>query len=802
MTKKIRTFDPETGLQEATDDLFSAGTGLDLSLSNVFSVDNTELDSTLMPFSKSGMTSTTIYDAIVEAGQSGGVTYWTANGNDIYNTNSGNIGIGISAPSRKLHINADASEESPLEVASSSIVRTRIIIDANGANADAQLSLQNNGTTEWSIGFDNSDDDKFKIAHNVDLQTDTFLTIKEDGNIGIGTSNPSTQLHIYNATQAKLLLSSPLEYNSMIDFIESAQSSPAFGVANCHGFRFLYNGSSNKFIVSSGLGATVIEKLSIDRDTETVSIGDWTTDTDPKLSFAGLSANGNLTFDVSDNEFDFTDTITVPNIKGQTAGTSMAMKMTALMHAEDGNAFRIPYYMNDLAWNTIKGGSVSVTSDTVVSGGSASIFDAQANGYATSSPTNTITIEIDFWKTFSYASYIGFSANTYFRAKDVIISVWSVTAGDWVVVETLTDYTYGQWMGYYNADSSGITKMKLEFSNFNQTIWRLGEVFLINYASYMGTEYFTTRGDARLYSDISFEYVDSPAIIFNNTTSGDTDFWIGVVSDSEGDDDDKFQIGDGATKGTNPFITIDTLGHVGINETSPDADAMLHITQLSGDYGIKYQAIGRDTAVIGYNASSQFIIDTQTGGYRQVVLNPSGGFVGIGITVPTVELDLVGDFKVSGSTYGIEAVDINFSESTFSATNVHDAIVEASQGTIQKSQISLSLNGNGSPITTGEKTVVRIPYNCTVTGWDMVVDVSTSTVVDIWVDSYANFPPDNTDSITNGNEPTITTAIKAQSSDLSGWSTTSLYEGNYIKFNIDSNNNATELLLTLHVEKS
>src|SRR3989338_7825527 len=62
-----------------------------------------------------------------------------------------------------------------------------------------------------------------------------------------------------------------------------------------------------------------------------------------------------------------------------------------------------------------------------------------------------------------------------------------------------------------------------------------------------------------------------PALILNTTTATDTDFWLGVTEDAGGDDDDLFQIGDGTTPGTNPFLTIDTAGLVGIGATTVGA---------------------------------------------------------------------------------------------------------------------------------------------------------------------------------------------------------------------------------------
>lgn len=102
------------------------------------------------------------------------------------------------------------------------------------------------------------------------------------------------------------------------------------------------------------------------------------------------------------------------------------------------------------------------------------------------------------------------------------------------------------------------------------------------------------------------------------------------------------------------------------------------------------------------------------------------------------------------------------------------------------------LIGNGSEvITTGTKTtgLVRIPSAGTITGWQIKSCDSTPTsgsiVIDIWKDTYANFPPTVADSITASAKPTLTSATKAESTTLTGW-ITSISAGDIFYFNVDS----------------
>jgi hypothetical protein len=78
-----------------------------------------------------------------------------------------------------------------------------------GVNGDpyTEFRIRNNSDnqsiTSWSLGADNSDDDKLKINLNTHYPTgsspsvgENIMTITTSGNIGIGTNSPATKLVI------------------------------------------------------------------------------------------------------------------------------------------------------------------------------------------------------------------------------------------------------------------------------------------------------------------------------------------------------------------------------------------------------------------------------------------------------------------------------------------------------------------------------------------------------------------------------------------------------------------------------
>ena len=121
--------------------------------------------------------------------------------------------------------------------------------------------------------------------------------------------------------------------------------------------------------------------------------------------------------------------------------------------------------------------------------------------------------------------------------------------------------------------------------------------------------------------------------------------------------------------------------------------------------------------------------------------------------------------------------------------------------TLTTSAIEFVIDGGGSAITPGIKGELRIPFNCTIVEASITADQATTTVVDIWKDSYANFPPADADSITASTPLTITSGLKNTDTVLTSW-VKSITAGDYLRFNVDSNNNAQRVTIYLKVIKT
>ena len=117
------------------------------------------------------------------------------------------------------------------------------------------------------------------------------------------------------------------------------------------------------------------------------------------------------------------------------------------------------------------------------------------------------------------------------------------------------------------------------------------------------------------------------------------------------------------------------------------------------------------------------------------------------------------------------------------------------------SSINFVIDGGGSAITTGVKGFIEIPFACTINQVTMLADQSGSIVVDIWKDTYANYPPTDADSITAAAVPTISTATKSQDATLTGW-TTSIAAGDILGYNVDSATTVTRVTVALKVTRT
>lgn len=135
--------------------------------------------------------------------------------------NSGNVGIGTTTPNAKLDVRTTTAGWG------------QIIVNSNGASdANGLLIQAGTGSTEYSAKFTSTDG------------ATTFMTIKGNGNVGIGTTGPGAKLSVMGGAS----------FGATVD--------PGTGVVNANtGFRVANAAANNTFLIASGgnyVGAAIV----------------------------------------------------------------------------------------------------------------------------------------------------------------------------------------------------------------------------------------------------------------------------------------------------------------------------------------------------------------------------------------------------------------------------------------------------------------------------------------------------------------------------------------------------------------
>ncbi len=132
-----------------------------------------------------------------------------------------NVGINTdgSTPNMMLHVKIASGDDG---------IRVQ---NASGA-ADAFFNFQDGTTDVWSIGFDDSDANKFKFSNAGNIGTNDMVTIQTDGWTGIRTSNPQSYFEVKGDATASAI--------SWVGILRNPDNSGGVG----HGVGLQFKGSN------------------------------------------------------------------------------------------------------------------------------------------------------------------------------------------------------------------------------------------------------------------------------------------------------------------------------------------------------------------------------------------------------------------------------------------------------------------------------------------------------------------------------------------------------------------------------
>lgn len=186
---------------------------------------------------------------------------------------------------------------------------------------------------------------------------------------------------------------------------------------------------------------------------------------------------------------------------------------------------------------------------------------------------------------------------------------------------------------------------------------------------------------------------------------------------------------------------------------------------------------------------------TANGG--KVFRNTNASLPTLGVTTLT--------FAELGSGSALTVKEIDGSPSVSPVTTLRlpsGALTDDTGGQVTwqpKGALEVVIDGGGVAITTGVKGDVEMPFAGTFTTWRLLADTAGAIVVDVWKDTYTNFPPADADAMPgSGKEPTIpATNAKAEDTTITDWTTDDFAAGDIIRFNVDSCTSITRVTLSL-----
>ena len=156
-----------------------------------------------------------------------------------------------------------------------------------------------------------------------------------------------------------------------------------------------------------------------------------------------------------------------------------------------------------------------------------------------------------------------------------------------------------------------------------------------------------------------------------------------------------------------------------------------------------------------------------------------------------------GSLSVTGSTSSTGSghiVTYNTSSGLLTYTDSNTFI-----SNIKSGSFGITIDGNGGVVTVGQRGYITIPYNGTITDWEILGDQAGSCNIDVRKSTYAGFPTQT--SITGSAPITVSAAQKASSSILTGW-TSSITAGDVYGFTLNSATSFTRINLIINTIKS
>ncbi len=299
---------------------------------------------------------------------------------------SGNVGIGTSTPPQKLSVD--------------SATDTYVNINSTNTGGDALVSFTNTGDANQDYVLGRHDDGVFRIARaaGTKFSLDTSDNFFFNGNVGVGTTTPSTKLEVHGADSAFRITSSAS--TPQLDFYQygglAASRNWSFKANNAVGGNLdLYVSSSNSGSATTHvLSASSVGNIGIGSTTPTSPLS--VKNTSPQIMLGYDDSNYTRIFTQSAGALVLDPSISTDQIYLGAAGTyflyggSNGSNLYALSLNRSGGSLTAPDLFSGNGSNLVLGGSSAAIGTVAIntSGGAAptAYFTGTKVGIGTSTP--------------------------------------------------------------------------------------------------------------------------------------------------------------------------------------------------------------------------------------------------------------------------------------------------------------------------------------------------------------------------------------------------------------------------------
>jgi len=529
----------------------------------------------------------------------------------------GNVGIGITTPSASLHISG-ASSATLFEIDSPAVNNILFVSGSGNIGIGTSTPTQKLTIATGSISLDNTYALKIKNPTGSELD---MVTLNAGNSLFLGSAQKEIYLRAGN--------------NNILYVTSSAvgigTTTPSDNLTVI-GSTALYAGQTTITGATSGSGTTLLVRNLANTPALTIT------------NVRSSSFNGNV---------DISGDLNANKVSGMRRFESGFLYD---IHPEAANAGIIPFYSNDIAYNTLRGGQFTASfgsGSTYVLNNSQieALFDGSSN-YCIMNPmelSGSMTASIVFPQGYTYSNTIGFSfGSPSWVAKNFTVEI--LVTGSYVTIDTQTNYSYSNYSKDFSVGPLSATGARITFSNFtsptNAAGFRIAEIFLLNYNSQLGKAVFVGRDGGAIYKPITIQSGSTAAPAYSSLTDTNTGIYFPAADTL------------GFVEGGTEAMRINSSGQVGIGTTSQTAQ--LHIS----------------------GASSAALLRVESPASSSILFVSGSGRVGIGSSNPQTRLDVLDptgslfNFRYSGSLYS-QAADTIVGVLGFSNTANNNGFTKA-----------------------------------------------------------------------------------------------------------------------------